>query len=139
MLEREGRRTLVAYSLGNFVSNQDRMYLPDLDKEDGGDSRDGVALQCRLVKRRLADGSERVTVEDPACEPLWNLNNWREFMAGEAKRRVIRVLRVNPAIAALRERMEQPGDAGGSRKLLDILVLRRERVTEALGPAFVRH
>jgi poly-gamma-glutamate synthesis protein (capsule biosynthesis protein) len=138
MMEREGHRTLVAYSLGNFVSNQDRMYLPDLDKEDGGDSRDGVALQCRLVKRRLADGSERVTVEDPACEPLWNLNNWREFMSGEAKRRIIRVLWVNPAIAALRARAEQPGDAGGARKLLDVLLLRRERATEALGPAFVR-
>ncbi len=137
-MERDGHRTLVAYSLGNFVSNQDRMYLPDLDKVDGGDSRDGVALQCRLVKRRLADGSERVTVEDPVCEPLWNLNNWREFMSGEAKRRIIRVLWVNPAIAALRARAEQPGDAGGARKLLDVLLLRRERATEALGPAFVR-
>jgi len=145
MLERGGRRTLVAYSLGNFVSNQDRMYLPDLDKVDGGDSRDGVALQCRLVKRRLADGSERVTVEDPSCEPLWNLNNWREFMSGQARRREIRVLWVNSAIAAARAQLARMGDAPGdqaererTRHLLATLELRRERATQTLGTEFLR-
>ena len=145
MLERGGRRTLVAYSLGNFVSNQDRMYLPDLDKPDGGDSRDGVALQCRLVKRRLADGSERVTVEEPNCEPLWNLNNWREFMSGQARRREIRVLWVNAAIAEARAQLARTGDGpetqaaqGRTRHLLEILQLRRERASQTLGRTFVR-
>jgi hypothetical protein len=119
------------------------MYLPDLFKVDGGDSRDGVALQCRLVKRRLADGSERVTVEDPLCEPLWNLNNWREFMSGQASRRVIRVLWVNSAIAATRAELERmgPADPAAQRRaqdLLSTLQLRRERATESLGPDFVR-
>ena len=144
MVVRGPNRTLVAYSLGNFVSNQDRMYLPDLFKVDGGDSRDGVALLCRLVKRRLADGSEQVTVEDPRCEPLWNLNNWREVMSGQARRRVIRVLWVDQALAAARTRLERlgqgPDDQAAMRRtrdLIDTLRLRRERATEALGPAFV--
>jgi poly-gamma-glutamate synthesis protein (capsule biosynthesis protein) len=144
MLQSGGHRTLVAYSMGNFVSNQDRMYLPDLFKVDGGDSRDGVALQCRLVKRRLADGSETVTVEDPSCQPLWNLNNWREFMSGQARRRVIRVLWVDSAIAAARTRLEHlghgPDDQAALRQtqdLLDTLQLRRARATEALGAAYV--
>ena len=107
------------------------MYLPDLFKVDGGDSRDGVALQCRLVKRRLADGSERVTVEDPVCEPLWNLNNWREVMSGEAKRRVIRVLWVNSAIAAARDQLRRLGDGDRSARtsaqnLINTLELRQE-------------
>jgi len=145
MLSQGGNRTLVAYSLGNFISNQDRMYLPDLFKVDGGDSRDGVALQCRLVKWRLADGSERVTVEDPSCEPLWNLNNWREVMSGTAKRRVIRVLWVNSAIAAAQARLAHLGDPSGdpqdlgrTQDLLRILQLRRERASESLGASFVR-
>jgi poly-gamma-glutamate synthesis protein (capsule biosynthesis protein) len=141
LLVRGQRRTLVAYSLGNFVSNQDRMYLPELFSVDGGDARDGVALQCRLVKRRLADGSERVTVEDPVCEPLWNLNNWREVMSGQARRRVIRVLWVNSAIAAARAQLARPGDEAGlrrARELLDTLQLRRERAIQSLGAAFVR-
>jgi poly-gamma-glutamate synthesis protein (capsule biosynthesis protein) len=143
MLARGGHRTLVAYSLGNFISNQDRMYLPDIDQVDGGDSRDGVVLQCRLVKSRQPDGSERVQVVDPVCEPLWNLNNWREYMSGEATRRVIRVLWVNAAIAAGRK--ATPGDGPGglsdlglNQHLLQVLQLRRERAAQCLGPAFVR-
>jgi poly-gamma-glutamate synthesis protein (capsule biosynthesis protein) len=139
-----GNRTLVAYSLGNFVSNQDRMYLPDLFKVDGGDSRDGVALQCRLVKRRLADGRTQITVEDAVCEPLWNLNNWREFMSGQASRREIRVLWVNSAIAAAQAQLEGRGGPSGdeaalrrTRELLATLKLRRERATETLGAAYV--
>jgi poly-gamma-glutamate synthesis protein (capsule biosynthesis protein) len=137
-LEAGGRRALVAYSLGNFVSNQDRMYLPDLFKPDGGDSRDGVALQCRLVKRRLAGGEERVTVEEVRCEPLWNLNNWREVMSGQARRRVIRVLRVDRTIADLEARLPAlaPEQRPGPEKLLAVLRLRRQRAAGALGGAF---
>jgi len=145
LLEHNGHRTLVAFSMGNFVSNQDRMYLPDLFKVDGGDSRDGVALQCRLVRQRLPDGSVRVTVADPVCEPLWNLNNWQAFMAGEAKRRVIRVLWVNAAIAAAQADLARlgnpPADPEARRQaqdLLNILQIRRARATECLGTTFVR-
>lgn len=137
ILSSGGKRTLVAYSLGNFVSNQDRKYLPDLSTLDEGDSRDGVALQCRLVKRRLADGTERVTVEDPVCEPLWNLNNWPEFMAGQAQRRVIRVLGVNSAIAGAQAQLARADEASGGKDLLDTLLLRRERARECLGGSFV--
>jgi poly-gamma-glutamate synthesis protein (capsule biosynthesis protein) len=143
LLTSGGHRTLVAYSLGNFVSNQDRMYLPDLFAVDGGDSRDGVALQCRLVKRRQADGSETVTVEDPVCEPLWNLNNWREVMGGEAKHRIIRVLWVNSALAAARDQLRRLGDGDPSARisaqnLINTLELRRKRATETLGATYVR-
>jgi poly-gamma-glutamate synthesis protein (capsule biosynthesis protein) len=145
LLEHNGHRTLVAFSMGNFVSNQDRMYLPDLFKVDGGDSRDGVALQCRLVRQRLPDGSVRVTVADPVCEPLWNLNNWQAFMAGEAKRRVIRVLWVNAAIAAAQADLARlgnpPADPEARRQaqdLLNLLQIRRARATECLGTTFVR-
>jgi poly-gamma-glutamate synthesis protein (capsule biosynthesis protein) len=139
LIEQAGRRTLVAYSMGNFISNQDRMYLPELFQADGGDSRDGVAVQCRLVKRRLADGTERVTVEEPRCEPLWNLNNWREVMAGETRTRVIRVLWVNAAIADAQARLSGPEgpDPDGTRALLRTLLLRRARASAILGPTSV--
>jgi hypothetical protein len=84
-------------------------------------------------------------VEDPVCEPLWNLNNWREFMSGQAKRRVIRVLWVNSAIADARDRLQRMGDAAGdpsarnrTQHLLDTLELLRERATETLGGTYVR-
>ena len=147
ILENGSRKTVVAYSLGNFVSNQDRMYQADLFPVAGGDSRDGVAFQCRFVKLRYPDGSERVAVENVLCEPLWTENNWREFRQGRAKRRTIRVLRVNGAIrAALDDLNRVPDDPDpvanrrrllASQEQLRTLLLRRERAASILGAAFV--
>jgi len=123
-----GRRTLVAFSMGNFISNQDRVYRADQESAAAGDSRDGVAVQCRLVKQRLADGSQRVVLEQPHCEPLWTLNNWREVQSGRARRREIRVTPVNAALAAARA--AGPEEQG---TLLQTLELRRERAREVLG------
>jgi hypothetical protein len=76
-----------------------------------------------------------VTVEDPRCEPLWNLNNWREVMSGQASRRVIRVLWVNRAIAAARAQPAQ--DQPQRERLLRTLELRLRRASGILGPEFV--
>jgi poly-gamma-glutamate synthesis protein (capsule biosynthesis protein) len=138
-------QTLVAYSMGNFISNQDRMYRADLFPVTEGDSRDGVALQCRMVKQRLADGSERVLLEDPVCEPLWTFNNWREFTSGRAKVREIQVTPVDAAMAATRTELDRlrsaaPADPDAVKErqaLLDTLTLRRQRAGETLGAAFV--
>jgi poly-gamma-glutamate synthesis protein (capsule biosynthesis protein) len=135
-LERAGHRTLVVYSMGNFVSNQDRMYSPDDMPVPGGDSRDGVAVQCRLVKLRLADGSERVELADAHCEPLWTLNNWSEFNTGTTRVREIRVVPVGAAIAATRERLRGGGDPASTlqrQAFLRILETRRQRALETLG------
>lgn len=144
VIERNGHRTLVAYSLGNFVSNQDRVYQPDLGAPEGGDSRDGVALQCRLVRERLPDGQVRVTVADPRCELLWTDNNWRDFTAGRAHRREIRVVPMNAALAALRADLAQLGQAAGEpdqvgrrQARLRTLEARRDRAGAVLGRAFL--
>ena len=147
VIENGLRKTVVAYSMGNFVSNQDRMYEADLFPVAGGDSRDGVALQCRLVKLRWAGGQERVVVENTLCEPLWTENNWRSFRAGRAKTREIRVVRVNTAIRAALEDLdrlrETPDPQVDPRQILErqerlrTLLLRRERAGSILGAAFV--
>ena len=125
-VERGGRRGLVAFSLGNFISNQDRAYQAAQDPVEAGDSRDGVAFQCRLVKERLADGSVRVDVRDLRCEPLWTLNNWADFSSGRARRREIRVIPTDALPAGV-----QPGEEA----LSHTLQVRRDRVFQCLGLA----
>jgi poly-gamma-glutamate synthesis protein (capsule biosynthesis protein) len=141
VLDTGGRRTLVVYSMGNFISNQDRTYQVDGMAPEEGDNRDGVAVQCRLVKRRLADGSERVRMEDPVCEPLWTLNNWRECQADRSRRREIRVIPVLATLEALRAGLEPAGGAGQGRDAHDVLLrtlqVRRERAQECLGGSLV--
>jgi poly-gamma-glutamate capsule biosynthesis protein CapA/YwtB (metallophosphatase superfamily) len=109
-LEAEGRKGAVAFSLGNFISNQDRKY-DDRMAEAEGDNRDGAALVAVFCK----DPKGSVGLESVRAEPLWTVNNWTAFSSGKAQRREIRVVR---ALA----------DGG-------ILGKRGERIRQTLSPS----
>jgi len=151
VLEIEGRKALVAYSLGNFISNQDRMYRADLFPVAGGDNRDGAALKVRFERRTGADGRAHVQLAEAGVEPLWTENNW----GTAAPRREIRVIRVAAAEARTREELDRLNDAvEGARAVPDerlrrriildkqeylrTLILRRRRIAEVVGEGFVR-
>jgi poly-gamma-glutamate synthesis protein (capsule biosynthesis protein) len=150
LLEADGRKALVAYSLGNFISNQDRMYRADLFPVAGGDNRDGAALRMRFEQRSGADGRNRMTLAEAAVEPLWTENNWGAASA----RREIRVIRVAAAESRVRtelDRLSDPieGPKGvpdallrrkavlEKQEYLRTLILRRKRVAELVGESFV--
>lgn len=150
LLESSGRKALVVYSLGNFISNQDRMYRADLFPVAGGDSRDGAALRVRFERRPGPDGRERVLLAEAAVEPLWTENNW----GASSGRREIRVIRVAAAEARVRAELGQLSAVGEAPKsaqeeaqrrkailekqeYLRTLILRRRRVAEVVGEAFV--
>ncbi|MBK7293322.1 MAG: CapA family protein [Holophagaceae bacterium] len=150
VLESGGRRALVAYSLGNFISNQDRMYRADLFPVAGGDNRDGAALRVRFERRPGSDGRERVLLAEASAEPLWTENNW----GAPASRRQIRVIRVAATEARTRSELErladavegpkvQPDEAQRRKEILErqeylrTLILRRRRVAEVVGETFV--
>jgi len=65
---KDGRRCVIAYTLGNFISNQERTYCLKMPAEKG-DPRDGVLLYIALV----ADSSGR-SLEGPWAVPLWTEN-----------------------------------------------------------------
>lgn len=150
LMEVDGRKALVAYSLGNFISNQDRMYRADLFPVAGGDSRDGAALVAVFERRRQADGQERVMLAEAAFEPLWTENNW----GAPTAKREIRVIRVAAAEARVRAELDRLSDPAegpkevpdgalrrkailGKQEYLRTLILRRRRIAETLGEAFV--
>jgi poly-gamma-glutamate synthesis protein (capsule biosynthesis protein) len=145
VLDCGGRKVVVAYSLGNFISNQDRVYRADLFPVAGGDSRDGVLFQCRFVKLKLADGSEQVRVENALCEPLWTRNNWRESRGGKARAREIQVIPLSTSLAQAEGEWDKlaGADPVDRPKLLEqqeylrTLYLRRDRAAEILGAPFV--
>ena len=106
-----GRKGLAAYSMGNFVSNQDRVYRAS-DKPGMGDERDGLLV--RVVLRKAPGGVEIASVEG---EPLWCENNWRDRAGGRAIRTV-------PILGAV-----QAQDAD-----LPMLEARAARIREIVGP-----
>lgn len=153
LLEVGGRKGLVAYSLGNFISNQDRMYRADLYPVAAGDNRDGIALQATLSKVRRPDGSVGILLGEVAYEPLWVDNNWREHRSGKAKQRDIRVLRVRPALDATRRELDRLTDPEeGPKAIADdkarkvaileqqerlrTLLLRKGRIAGVVGGGF---
>lgn len=150
LLETHGRKALVAYSLGNFISNQDRMYRADLFPVAGGDNRDGAALKVRFEQRRGPDGQDHLALAEAAVEPLWTENNW----GASADRREIRVIRVAAAEARVRAELDRLSDLAGGpgttpdpalrrqailekQEYLRTLILRRRRIAEVVGEAFV--
>ncbi|HTL98931.1 MAG TPA: CapA family protein [Holophagaceae bacterium] len=106
-----GRKGLAAYSMGNFISNQDRVYRPT-DRIEAGDERDGLLLRVSL--RKTEGGVEIVSAEGI---PLWCENNWRDRKAGRA----IRAVRISDA-------MQEP-DADGA-----LLAARAARIRDIVGP-----
>jgi poly-gamma-glutamate capsule biosynthesis protein CapA/YwtB (metallophosphatase superfamily) len=65
-----GQEAVIAYSLGNFVSNMRQSFDPARDAPSQGHVRDSVLLQVPLV--RHADG--RLEVGAPVAVPLWTQN-----------------------------------------------------------------
>lgn len=143
-----GRRALVAYSLGNFISNQDRTYRVDQLPPPEGDSRDGVALEAWFGRQRQPDGTERVVLLRADYIPLWTENNWG---AGPGVPRRVRVVRLEGAEAEARVRLDQVEDPmkgpalvpdvrrrkavlRAERSALKTFELRRLRIARVLGP-----
>jgi poly-gamma-glutamate synthesis protein (capsule biosynthesis protein) len=153
LLEAGGRTGLVAFSLGNFISNQDRMYRADLFPVAAGDSRDGAALLATLSKVRKPDGSIGVILGEVGYEPLWVENNWREVKAGKTKQRQIRVIRVRAALDLTRRELDRLSDPiEGPKAIADdparkaalveqqerlrTLLLRKGRIAGVVGGGF---
>ena len=90
-VESGGRRGAVAFSLGNFLSNQDRKYNPDRQPLGDGDSRDGAALWVSL--RKSPNGELEIEAH---TEPIWTDNNCNDYEGGRSAKRVIRVMNTRP-------------------------------------------
>lgn len=148
-MEVGGRKGIVAYSLGNFIANQDRFYRADLFPVAGGDNRDGAALRVTFTKEMDLSGQVSVKLRNVSYEPLWTENNARDMQAGKGVRRELRVVRVNPALAQARkevDRLGQPGPSGDepARRLALLeaqerfrtLLLRKQRIAGIVGQSF---
>lgn len=76
----DGRRGLVAYSLGNFVSNQSAWWRFGLHGADAGNPRDGVVLAFDVVRKDYGRGAGgepllRTELADIRAIPTFTRNN----------------------------------------------------------------
>jgi poly-gamma-glutamate synthesis protein (capsule biosynthesis protein) len=139
------RKSVIAYSLGNFVSNQARTYTAARQPIDSGDQRDGAALVVSFAKVRTGEGSTAVVVEDASYEPLWCDN---ATLAGRGGG--IHVLPINATIDNLLAEIDRltrgaaaaPQGVTASHRILELqeqvrtLALRRARIERIVTAPF---
>ena len=140
----DGRRGLIAYSLGNLVANQDRFYRHAPGRKGtGGDKRDSMLLRVTLA--RPAPGAP-VALEDVAVLPVWIENN----AVGRARKelRNIQPVLIDREVEAMAERLAalaaRPAPLGKEARAEKALLerrlagsqYRRERILRMLPEGF---
>lgn len=100
----DGRTALIAYSLGNFVSNQSRNYVPGVTPDAVAATRDGVLLRAVLARRNYGRGVARVELVAADFLPLWTENDSVEIdpKREPSRRPTIRVVAVERALFEVR-------------------------------------
>lgn len=136
----DGRSCLCMYSLGNFISNQSRLYLPHASADKVGDPRDGAIVRFTLEKRRYGAAGTAVNLANINYVPLWTDNNY--FRPKTAPVDIHPVV-IDAELAKLKAELAQLEASKGDKKRIvevrqriDLLSLRRERIVKRLGEDF---
>lgn len=100
----DGLTAVIAYSLGNFVSNQSRNYVAGVTPDAVAATRDGALLRVSLARRDYGRGVEQVEVAGADFLPLWTENDTAEIDRRKepARRPAIRVVATDRALASVR-------------------------------------
>jgi len=105
----DGRTCLIAYSLGNFISNQSRHFVFGVSSDKVGDTRDGAILRFAIAKRDYGVGGVRAELADVSYAPTWTMNE--KVLQGEGKARkevrFIRTLMLSRALAAAQKELDE--------------------------------
>jgi poly-gamma-glutamate capsule biosynthesis protein CapA/YwtB (metallophosphatase superfamily) len=110
----DGRTALIAYSLGNFVSNQSRNYVYGVTPERVAATRDGAILRFEIARRDYGRGVTRVEISRADWVPLWTENDTSEPAERRARGRArptIQVVSVDRALAAVRAELASLPDS----------------------------
>ncbi|HEY0840025.1 MAG TPA: CapA family protein [Vulgatibacter sp.] len=132
----DGRIGLVAYSLGNFISNQSRTYAHGVQPLAMGNTRDGVLLRFQAVRKRYPGGAVRVEIGGVVAEPLWTENDALTRVRFPAKAPRIRVVAVDDELAGARRALTTPTADGAAVELhrrIELLEARRAQAGAVLG------
>lgn len=144
----DGRKGLIAYSLGNLVANQSRFYAYQPGKSDKqGDTRDSMLLRVAWVRHEEGGAVE---LGDVSVLPVWIENNARTRKSKEARniqpvlidREVdaiterVSLLDTRPEPASRKEKAEEKKERAVLAQRLAIHKLRRERILKMLPEGF---
>jgi poly-gamma-glutamate synthesis protein (capsule biosynthesis protein) len=140
----DGKTSIIAYSLGNFVSNQSRGYVFGVTPDKAAATRDGALLEVELVRRDYGRGVVEAEVGAAGYVALWTENDTAEIDPRKepTRRPRIRVVAVDRALAEVRAglaglpdpvRPERRSEWLRLRNLEALYVARKEAIARVLG------
>ncbi len=95
----DGRQTAIFYSLGNFISNQNRKYQYLRHPVAEGDSRDVIIP--RLTYRVSESGSQRCSLEKIVITACWTINNY--YSPSRWRKRDIHLINLSKYLATYKQ------------------------------------
>ena len=148
-LTQDQRNTVIFYSLGNFRSNQSRLYVNGLMPDKDGETRDSLIVKFSAVKKDYGPAGVRVELGDVGILPVWTENNGLLVRSGRAKTPFIRPILMDREIPRLQARADELGKLGAAMsgeqkqelmqvsRQLELLKHRRELLLERTGDDFL--
>jgi poly-gamma-glutamate capsule biosynthesis protein CapA/YwtB (metallophosphatase superfamily) len=106
----DGSSAVIAYSLGNFISNQSRQYVHGVTPEQVAATRDGAILRFRIAKRDYGRGVVQTELAGVEYWPLWTENDTAERDRKTGARPKIRVVSIDRALAEVRAELAALAD-----------------------------
>lgn len=130
----------VAFSMGNFISNQSRNYVFPISSIDEGRTRDSAILRFKIKKYSYQNISFTV-VSELFFIPLWTYNNNLLALRGIEKRLQIYVFPISERIEEIKKLLEIEKDVNKRKELLlelENLLLRLKVIKETIGEDYVK-
>jgi len=111
-LTQDQRKTVIFYSLGNFLSNQSATYVQDLMPDKTAEPRESIIARFAVVKKDYGPAGTRVELSDVGIMPIWEENNRLELRSGRAKAPSIYPVFMDRVIPQLQARVDQLNQIG---------------------------
>lgn len=106
------RKTVIFFSLGNFLSNQSATYVEDLMPDKTAEPRESIIAKFAVVKKDYGPAGTRVELSDVGIMPIWEENNRLALRSGHAKAPSIYPVFMDRVIPQLQARADQLNQIG---------------------------
>jgi poly-gamma-glutamate capsule biosynthesis protein CapA/YwtB (metallophosphatase superfamily) len=111
-LTQDQRKSVIFFSLGNFLSNQSATYVQDLMPDKTAEPRESIVAKFAVVKKDYGPAGTRVELSDVGIMPIWEENNRLELRNGRAKAASIYPVFMDREIPQLQARLDQLNQIG---------------------------
>ena len=108
----DNRKTIIFFSLGNFLSNQSATYVQGLMPDKTGEPREEMVVRFAVVKKDYGPAGTRVELGDVGIMPVWGENNRLLLRKGRAKAPFIHPVFMDREIPKLQARLDQLNQLG---------------------------